>query len=300
MTTLTNSADGAGLAGGGRGVLPECFEQFSAVDSHEQLIGFQGRGLRLSRRRLVGVPGFGGAGEHPCEVLIERLFGDIHGDIFDAAFAECFFDGLSEPVEDAISEEQADGDGKQQAHNGAKHMNPQHFEVLAEGHGGIVEQVVVSGHFRFSRGRSVQGRTIVQGGRLFSASQSAEELQQVAGDGTRLTGTDLASVQAGDGNDFCGCACQETFIGDEDVVPCEHTFDDGDTGLAGQFHDGVASDAFENSGIGLRSFEDTLSDDEDVIAGAFRNFPIVIEHQCFDGTGVGALDFGHDVVEVVE
>ena len=41
-------------------------------------------------------------------------------------------------------------------------------------------------------------------------------------------------------------------------------------------------------------------DDEDVVPGTFGDFALVVEHQGFDETGVGAFDLGEDVVEVVE
>src|SRR5690606_38386458 len=41
-------------------------------------------------------------------------------------------------------------------------------------------------------------------------------------------------------------------------------------------------------------------DDEDVVAGAFGDGALVVEHQGFGAAGVGALDLGEDVVQVVE
>ena len=41
-------------------------------------------------------------------------------------------------------------------------------------------------------------------------------------------------------------------------------------------------------------------DHEDVVAGALGDLALVVEHQGFEAAGLGPLDLGQDVVEVVE
>ncbi len=43
-----------------------------------------------------------------------------------------------------------------------------------------------------------------------------------------------------------------------------------------------------------------LRDQEDVVAGAFGHFALVVEHQGFDAAGLHPLDLGQDVVQVVQ
>ena len=175
------------------------------------------------------------SGQHAGEVLIERLFGDIHGDVVNPAFAECFFDGLTQPVENSITEKQTDGDCKDQTYHSTEDMHAEHFEVLAEGHRGVIEQVVISRHFAgLPDGRYGQvAAWSVECGRISgTACEAAEKFKQLCGDGTGLSAADLSSVKTGDGNDFGGCSGQEAFVGDEDIVSREYTFDDGDTGFA--------------------------------------------------------------------
>ena len=53
-------------------------------------------------------------------------------------------------------------------------------------------------------------------------------------------------------------------------------------------------------GVDRRRVQLAPSDDEDVVAGAFGHFALVVEHQGFEAAGVGPLDLGQDVVEVVQ
>ena len=71
--------------------------------------------------------------------------------------------------------------------------------------------------------------------------------------------------------------------------------------LLGQLDHRVARDAFQNAGVDRRRVAARrLADQEDVVAGAFGDFALVVEHQGFDAAGLQAFDLGQDVVEIVE
>ena len=70
--------------------------------------------------------------------------------------------------------------------------------------------------------------------------------------------------------------------------------------FGGDFDDGAAGDAFEDAGGRAAACRSAVADDEDVVAGAFGHFALVVEHQPFLGAGLQRLDLRQDVVEVVE
>ena len=42
------------------------------------------------------------------------------------------------------------------------------------------------------------------------------------------------------------------------------------------------------------------ADEEDVVAGALGDFPLVVEHQGFDAAGLQPFDLGQNVVQIIE
>ena len=62
----------------------------------------------------------------------------------------------------------------------------------------------------------------------------------------------------------------------------------------------IARDAFQNAGLERRRPQHAVADEEDVVARAFGDFALVVEHQGFDAAGLQAFDLGQNVVEVVE
>ena len=71
-------------------------------------------------------------------------------------------------------------------------------------------------------------------------------------------------------------------------------------GRPGQLDHGVAGDPFEDAGVDRRGVQLAAADEEDVVAGALGDLALVVEHQGFEAAGVGPLDLGQDVVQVVE
>ncbi len=116
----------------------------------------------------------------------------------------------------------------------------------------------------------------------------------------RFAGSDLPTVEADNGDDFRGTARQEALVGNEDIVPGQRNFTDFVSSFAGQLHHRVSRDTFEDPGFGARRFDDTILNDEDVIARAFGDLALVVEHQGFKRAGVRAFDLGENIVEVVQ
>src|SRR5262249_23172118 len=123
---------------------------------------------------------------------------------------------------------------------------------------------------------------------------------QFTSDWTGFAIADWTAVAFHDRNHLGSGAGQEYLIRGKDIVARQRRFLHRNAGRAGQIHDGIAGDAFEDAGIGRRRFEDTVLDDEDVVAGALRDLALVVEHQGLDAAGADALDLGEDVVQVIE
>ena len=68
----------------------------------------------------------------------------------------------------------------------------------------------------------------------------------------------------------------------------------------GQFHHGPPSDALKNTGIRRGCEQCACTHDEDVVPGALGHFALVVEHQGFHAAGLQSLQFGHDVVKIIE
>ncbi len=135
--------------------------------------------------------------------------------------------------------------------------------------------------------------------RLF-ADVFAEEVEQLVGDGAGFAGADLAAVDFGDGDDFGGGAGEEAFVSDVDIVTGHGDFFEGDVGLLRQMNDGVAGDAFEDAGVFGGGRQLAVFDQEDVVAGAFRDVTFVVHHNGFFLALIGGFDLGEDVVEIIE
>ena len=74
----------------------------------------------------------------------------------------------------------------------------------------------------------------------------------------------------------------------------------GHPGLNGEPHDGATGNAIQHSRIERRRQEFTALHEEQVIARALGDVPLVVQHDGLGRAGVGRLDLGHDVVEVIE
>ena len=70
--------------------------------------------------------------------------------------------------------------------------------------------------------------------------------------------------------------------------------------LRAKLDDGVAGDAFQNAGVERRRVQTAVAHEEDVVAGAFGHFALVVEHQGFDAAGLQAFDLRQDVVQIIE
>ena len=71
-------------------------------------------------------------------------------------------------------------------------------------------------------------------------------------------------------------------------------------GRAGQLDHGVAGDPFEDARVDRGRMNLAAVHDEDIVARALGDLALVVEHQGFQAAGVGPLDLGEDVVQVVE
>ena len=69
---------------------------------------------------------------------------------------------------------------------------------------------------------------------------------------------------------------------------------------AGELDHGIAGDAFQNAGVERRRLQHAAADEEDVVARAFGDFALVIEHQGFDAAGLQAFDLGQNVVQIIQ
>src|SRR6478672_7824089 len=122
--------------------------------------------------------------------------------------------------------------------------------------------------------------------------QLAEAGDEVAGDGPGFAVADCAVVNFDNRDDLGGAAGEEAFVGDVDVMAREWHLADFDPCTAGEFDDRVARNALEDSGVEWRRLQNAASNQGDVVAGGFGNFPFLIEHQGFDTAGFKTLDFG--------
>ena len=84
------------------------------------------------------------------------------------------------------------------------------------------------------------------------------------------------------------------------VVTVHRPLDHRVAGRASQLDHGIASDPFEDARVDRRRMNLAAVHDEDVVAGALGDLALVVEHQGFQAAGVGPLDLGEDVVQVVE
>ena len=71
-------------------------------------------------------------------------------------------------------------------------------------------------------------------------------------------------------------------------------------GCPGQLDHRLAGDAFQNAGVDRRRQQHAVADQKDVVARAFGDFALVVEHQGFDAAGLQAFDLGQNVVEIIE
>ena len=114
--------------------------------------------------------------------------------------------------------------------------------------------------------------------RLSAPHQLAKLLDQVAGDGPRLTVADDSAVDLDDGNHLGGRAGEEALVGDVDVVPGEPHFAYRKAALLGQFNHRVARDPLQDAGIGGGRLQDTSPHEEDIVAGTLGHFALGVEH----------------------
>ena len=128
----------------------------------------------------------------------------------------------------------------------------------------------------------------------------AEGGDDLGGDGAGFAVTDEAAVELDGGDDLGGGAGEEAFVGGEEVVASHHLLFAGEAELAEDFDDGLAGDAVETASGDGRGVDFAVFGDEDVVAGAFGDVALFVEHDALFATGLDGLDFGHDVVEVVE
>src|SRR5271165_4261 len=132
------------------------------------------------------------------------------------------------------------------------------------------------------------------------ADQASKPLAKVPGDRSRPAGAQRASVALDHGNQLGGSAGQETLVGCVNIVAIHGPFDDCEAGRTRQFNHGVASDSLEDARVDRGSVEDSPGNDEDVVACTLGNLALVIEHERFEAAGIGALNLGKNVVQVVE
>ena len=128
----------------------------------------------------------------------------------------------------------------------------------------------------------------------------AEGGDDLGGDGAGFAVTDEAAVELDGGDDLGGGAGEEAFVGGEEVVASHHLLFAGEAELAEDFDDGLAGDAVETASGDGRGVDFAVFGDEDVVAGAFGDVALFVEHDALFATGLDGLNFGHDVVEVVE
>ena len=128
----------------------------------------------------------------------------------------------------------------------------------------------------------------------------AEGGDDLGGDGAGFAVTDEAAVKLDSGDDLGGGAGEEAFVGGEEVVAGHHFLFAGEAELGEQLDDGLAGDAVETTGGDGRGVDFAVFGDEDVIASAFGDVALFVEHDTLFATGLDGLDLGHDVVKVVE
>lgn len=127
-----------------------------------------------------------------------------------------------------------------------------------------------------------------------------EGCDDLAGDRAGLPGADDAAVELDSGDDFCRSAGEEAFVCGEEIVAGHHFLGAGESNFVDQFDHGLAGDAVEGSGGDGWGEDLATFDDEDVVARAFGDVALFVEHDAFFTPGLHGFDFGHDVVEVVE
>ena len=132
------------------------------------------------------------------------------------------------------------------------------------------------------------------------ASQFAEAGHQVAGDRAGCPVTDGTTVEADDGDHLGRRSCQEALVCDVDVVSHQRSFPDLVSGIPGQVDDRVAGDALEDSGIGGRSADQPILDNEDVVPGALCHITLLVQHEALPAACPSSLHLGHHVIEIVQ
>jgi len=80
----------------------------------------------------------------------------------------------------------------------------------------------------------------------------------------------------------------------------EDAFRGGNAFLARQIQNRVAGHSFQNPSIDVGGEQLATLDEEDVVRGALGDFAVLIEHERFGDTRADRLDFGENVIEVVE
>ena len=93
-----------------------------------------------------------------------------------------------------------------------------------------------------------------------------------------FAGTDRPTIQADDGDQLGGGAGQKHFIGDEEIMTGHGHFTGVVTGGFRQFENCVAGDSLEDAGVERRRQYLVFTHRKNVVARAFRDFPLVIEH----------------------
>ena len=120
------------------------------------------------------------------------------------------------------------------------------------------------------------------------------------GDRPRLAISDLSPIETDRRDHLRGTAGQEAFVGHKQVVPRQGYLVCRQPVLLGEFEHGVACNPLQDPRVDRWREQLPSFDDEDIIARAFGDFALVVEHHGFDASGPQALDFGQDVIQVIQ
>src|SRR5690606_41035335 len=122
---------------------------------------------------------------------------------------------------------------------------------------------------------------------------------RLAGDQTRLYGADRTIVDLADRRHLGGGASEEKLVGAVEVAPGEVRLPHLDAFGPEEVDDRRPGDAVEDSGGDRRREHDSIAGQEQVLAGAFRDVAVGVEHERVVVAGGHGLLLAQHAVQVL-